>query len=334
MSKIFGWHLRTPTGATCSETGSNVLASWTSVGQRYRYQLTLHRVDDGTQVGDAVLVPAVTTGTVSSQVTSTSFSPTAVAATGQLNFTLRVRALPSASTTWLSPGALNIPVRFTPDRNSVRCGNDTETFVTIVALGQDSGSSPTDFVTNAAANTLTGTGEPGATVVVRRGGVQEGQFPYVAVATDQAGNASAPATQAISLDTIAPSITVTYPTSGLSVNLSGLLQALTNACGSGNAACGSVSDAVSGVVTVERTLQRNLLVSGASCLNAAGTAYSSGGCGTTFHPATVGTGTWRLVASPNIVYGGSIAPTFTLRVRATDAAGNVSSVVQVQWTVV
>lgn len=215
----------TPANGQCAVAGNNVNTSWTSVGQRYRYQLTLHRFDNGVQVGAAVLVPAVSTATAAAQVTPTTFSPSAVAATGQFNFVVRVRALPSASTTWLSTAFLGIPIRYTADRGALLCGTDDNTFVTIASLGQDSGSSNTDFVTNVAANTVNGTGEPGATISVRRGGAQigtatvnslgnwsavvalgaEGQFAISAVATDLSGN-TATASQNIWLDVTAPGV--------------------------------------------------------------------------------------------------------------------------------
>ncbi len=212
----------TPGNGVCSDAGSNIMTSWTSVGQRYRYQLTLHRFDNDAQVGAAIFSPAVTSTTAAAQITPTTFSPAAVAATGQLNFRIRVRALPVASTTWLSPASLAIPIRYTADRNAVRCGIDGDTVVTIDSLLADTGSSSTDFVTNVAANTLRGTGEPGATISVRRGGSQigtatvtpggtwsavvtltEGLAAISAVATDPSGN-TATASRNIRLDTVKP----------------------------------------------------------------------------------------------------------------------------------
>ena len=49
---------------------------------------------------------------------------------------------------------------------------DMTTSVAISALGTDSGSSGSDFITNAAGNTLTGTSEAGASIVVMRSGSQ------------------------------------------------------------------------------------------------------------------------------------------------------------------
>ena len=49
---------------------------------------------------------------------------------------------------------------------------DVATSVAISALGADSGSSGSDFITNVAGNTLTGTSEAGALIVIRRGGSQ------------------------------------------------------------------------------------------------------------------------------------------------------------------
>lgn len=104
---------------------------------------------------------------------------------------------------------------------------DSATTVTVGALGTDTGSSATDGITSAASTTLTGTGEPGATVVVRRGGTTlatatvgaggswttaaltlvEGSQVLDATATDVYGNTTT-ASRTVQLDTVAPTVTV------------------------------------------------------------------------------------------------------------------------------
>jgi signal peptidase I len=218
----------TPTGGACSDVGDHVLTSWTNVGQRYGYVVTLHRTDTGAQVGASIAVGASTAGSVASEIQRTAFG-TAPSASGQVNFQLRVRAVPNGSTTWTSPTALAIPVSFQSGYTLLRCGNDTSTFVTISSLGVDSGTSSTDFVTNVAANTLTGTGESGSAIVIRRAGVQiatatvtsagtwtsstftltEGLQDLTATATDLAGNTATATRTGVWLDTVAPAVAIT-----------------------------------------------------------------------------------------------------------------------------
>lgn len=335
----------TPTGPTCVNTGtSNVSAGWTSVGQRYRYQLTLNRIDTGAQVGAPVTVPAVATGTVTSIVTPTTFA--GVAATGQVGFNLQVRAQPVASSTWSSPAALSIPISFTSASTIVRCGADVSTTVDITALGTDSGAVTNDYVTNAASNTLRGTGEPGATVRITRGGLQvatatvatngtwtsssftltDGLQTLTATATDLAGN-TATDTQVVRLDTVAPAITITAPVPNTAYATSAALnQLLATACG-GRAACGSVSDAGSGLPTSALTfrLERTRVLSANDCLNAAGwgtcTAAST-------RAATVAGSAWSIPNAAVDTYEppllGLTSRSYSLVVSSTDVAGNVA----------
>lgn len=459
-----GGNVSTSGTASCTVNGSDIDATWTNAGQRFDYVAALYTADipamqvghDTSPYGGALIAVNNITHTIE----PTDFATIAdLQATGEYNFTIRLyaHAYGSTNTTdrWLSAGFATIPVHFeqlSGSGHQMRCGHDTSTSVEITAIGSDSGSSSTDFITNVAANTVVGTGEPGASIVLRRAGVQigsatvsaggtwsapvtliEGSQTIEATATDAVGN-TATDTQSVMLDTVAPTVTqqaatctavgnpvsgvpgqnwckvtslgwtatfadnaggsglapasgrqyndngggwtnypgqvsmaqangrvmqargtdvagnvgtasgtyyidgtaptvtVTYPTNGLSVGLLGLLSGLTAQCGSGNSACGTVTDAISGPASVERSLQRQLLLS-TMCFNSAGTGYTSGACGSTFSTATRTGTNWRMIADPNTAYSG-LLPTFTLRIRATDAAGNVSSAVQVQWTMV
>lgn len=130
---------------------------------------------------------------------------------------------PRASTAWYSVQALagsgwlaeSLRVAYVPD---------VTTSVAISALGTDTGSSGSDFITNAASNTLTGTSEAGASIVVKRGGIQiatatasgsgnwtsssftlaEGLQDLVVTGTDAYANTATATASNVRLDTVAP----------------------------------------------------------------------------------------------------------------------------------
>ncbi|WP_229051184.1 signal peptidase I [Aeromicrobium sp. Leaf350] len=298
----------TPAGATCSDTGDHVLVGWNNVGQRYRYQLSLHRLD-GTQVGDVTYVNAATTASVASEVQRATFP---ASTSGALNFQLRVRAVPNGSTTWLSPTPLTIAVRYTPGYTQLRCGNDTTTTVSIDSIGSDS-NVPADLVTNVKANTIVGQGEPGSTIVVRRNGVPltdtatvtaggtwslpvslvEGSASYDAVATDPYGNTATSAVRTVVLDTIAPTATQAAP------------------CATAN-----VGNAVAGTTWCKVT---SLAWTATFTDNAGGSGVPAAGQQYTNNADTV----W-------LAYSGTVPMPETngrkMQARATDLAGNVSPI--------
>lgn len=103
---------------------------------------------------------------------------------------------------------------------------DVTTSVAISALGTDAGSSGSDFITNAAGNTLTGTSEAGASIVIQRGGTQiatatangsgnwisssfalnEGLQNLDVTATDAYANTATATQSNVRLDTVAPTM--------------------------------------------------------------------------------------------------------------------------------
>jgi signal peptidase I len=216
-----------PGPIACATSGSGVRLSWTNPGARFDYRATLHRNDTDAQVGAAVTLVAGAEATISRELAPGSFGSAAtLSATGQTAFVIRIVARPAGSTTWTSaasPAEVNYQASYT----TLRCGlvADTSTTVDITSIASDSGASATDYITNVATQTVRGTGGAGATVVLTRNGtslgtatvaangtwsiagvtLSEGAFPFVATATDPAGN-TATDTQSIRLDTIAPSV--------------------------------------------------------------------------------------------------------------------------------
>lgn len=312
----------TPSPSTpgCTDHLDHVDASFTNVGQRYRYRATLHRLDTGAQVAGEQYLAEGTGATITRDVLRTGFGSSSLAqitASGQRNFVVRVHAVPVGSTTWLSPTFVSVPVHFTSGYATMRCGNDTTTTVTITSLGSDSGSSSTDFVTNVAANTLSGTGEPGATIVLTRGGTQigtatvnasgtwtstgftltAGSQSITATATDDIGN-TATASRTTLLDQVAPTVTP-------------------------SAACSSVGNAVTGVSGATWCKVTSLSWSatyadtgGSGLVPGSGSQYDNDGAGFTSYttPVSLAEKSGRVVQA-----------------RATDVAGNVTTVSNTYW---
>ena len=211
-----------------------------------------------------------------------------------------------ASTGWY---AATLAVNFTwSSTTGWGCGLDTSTQVAIASIAADSGTSATDLITNVAANTVRGTGEPGATVVLTRAGTQvgtatvaadgtwsvpvtltEGAATYTATATAQAGN-TATASHDIRLDTVAPVVTQAAP-------------------------CTTTGNPVSGVAGATWCRQTSL---GWSM-----TATDTGGSG-------IATREYADSGTAYQAYSGTVtmaeAAGRVMRARATDVAGNVSTV--------
>ena len=146
----------------------------------------------------------------------------------------------------------------------------------------------------------------------------EGANSLTAVATDPAGNASpASAGLTVSLDTVAPTVTITDPQNGLAYKNGGPAGPgrWMDTCGGTPGACGTSSDSGSGVTSVTLVLQDT----GANtCWPGTGTTFVA--CGT---PLGI-TGTmaaWSKAIAYNVVNGLSLRLTIT----ATDLAGNVGT---------
>ncbi|WP_423851554.1 Ig-like domain-containing protein [Aeromicrobium sp.] len=109
--------------------------------------------------------------------------------------------------------------------------SDDATTVSIATLGSDTGTSATDFITRTSTNSLSGTAEAGADIVVRRAGTQiatatasvsggwistpfaliEGLQDIDVVATDAYGNTAALTRSNVRLDTVAPEASQSAP---------------------------------------------------------------------------------------------------------------------------
>lgn len=228
-----------PSYVGCAVHDNHVDGTWTNAGQRYDYRATLHTLA-GSQVGSSSTPPyagalnSVAQLTRHLTVSDFGITPADLGFPGQFNFNIRVHAQAYGSTAtaarWSSTGYAVIPVHFESVSGStyqMRCGHDLDTYVEITAVGQDTGSSATDLITRIAANTVIGTGEPGSTISVRRGGVQigtatvaangtwsaavaltEGSAEITAIATDIHGHTAQDSADVV-LDTIAPTVTPT-----------------------------------------------------------------------------------------------------------------------------
>ena len=203
------------------------------------------------------------------------------------------------------------------------------------SIGTDSGA-PGDRVTNVAAQTLSGTAEPGSTVTISRGAtafppvvaaangawsapvtLAEGANSFTAVATDPAGNSStASAGLSTTLDTLLPTVTTTDPKPGVayrdSTGPAGARWA--NTCSGAPGACGTSSDSGSGVTSVTLVLRD---VNTGTCWT--GTSSTFATCGSPL--AVTGTATWSKAIAYAVVTGRSLQLTVT----ATDLAGNIGT---------
>ena len=142
------------------------------------------------------------------------------------------------------------------------------------------------------------------------GPVSDGSHTFLVRATDAAGNTDgSAASYTWSIDTAAPSSTVSFPGSGSSYNASGW-----NAGCATNGYCGTYSDATSGVQKVEISIRQ-----GAGNYWSAG-SFSSGS--EVWNTTSLSAGNWSYTfPASNFPADG----TYTIRVRTTDNAGNAES---------
>jgi len=206
---------------------------------------------------------------------------------------------------------------------------------TISAISSDSGA-PGDKVTNVAAQTLSGTADPGTTVTISRGATTfpttvaaadgtyavpvtliEGVNTFTATATDQAGNNSAAsAALTVTLDTVLPTLAITDPKNGVAYrNTTGPMAGRwANTCAGTPGACGTTADSGSGVTSVTLRLRDT---TANTCWTGTGTTY--GACGSPL--GVTGTTTWSKAIAYTVVTGRSLELTITV----SDLAGNVTT---------
>jgi hypothetical protein len=218
---------------------------------------------------------------------------------------------------------------------TVKIDTTAPTTPTITAISNDSGTAG-DRVTNVAAQTLSGTAEPGATVTIRRGATTypttvaaangtysvpvtlvEGVNTFTATATDPAGNNSSASTPFnVTLDTVLPTQTITDPKNGVAYknNTGPAASQWANTCAGAPGACGTTADSGSGITSVTLSL-RNTVAN--TCWTGSGTTYLA--CGSPL--SVTGTTTWSKFISYTVVTGKSLQLTITV----TDLAGNVTT---------
>jgi hypothetical protein len=213
--------------------------------------------------------------------------------------------------------------------------------ITGLKISNDSGTSSSDFVTNVAAQTLSGTSEPGAVISATYNGTTKTAIPNgsgawsmtftlvngstdaVVTATDGAGNATT-ATQAIRLDTVAPTATVQDPDAGVGYTDA----AWSNTCSAngGPGICGTSTDGSgSGVGGVTYKLEHDPAIGNSTCFN--GTTFVSSACNTMRAVTTGPNPWWASVPTstiPNTAVGTS---TMRLTITVTDIAGNATTTI-------
>jgi hypothetical protein len=137
----------------------------------------------------------------------------------------------------------------------------------------------------------------------------DGSYTIRVKATDNGGNVEAPASLSFTYDSAAPSSTTVFPASA------GIYRTSTwNAGCATSGFCGTYSDATSGVQTVEISIRRG---SGNYWEGA-----SFGSASEVWNAASLSAGDW------SYVFAGATFPadgSYTIRVRATDAAGNIEA---------
>lgn len=148
---------------------------------------------------------------------------------------------------------------------------------------------------------------------------------YYSVVATFAANWSAEGPRGTVLgDTTAPSVGFTAPAAGASGGANTIRNSVRDACASG-VACGTATDDV-GVTLVEYQLERASGTLGLTRHCWDGGSWATGQCLLTWRAATRtttdGLTTWIVPGDRQTAYPNNPAATITLRVRATDAAGN------------
>src|SRR5204863_3060817 len=157
-------------------------------------------------------------------------------------------------------------------------------------------------------------------------------YKYQYVISDNVGNSTtATSSSAVKVDQVAPTAGITFPASGSTYTVGGWRNSSGAVCpgGAKDRFCGTASDTGgSGVVSnsgVEIQLQQNF--GSSSCWNGTSGAGSSFGATCSWFAASGGDPTWSYgIQGTDFLVTSGQTQSFTLRVRATDRAGNVSSV--------
>lgn len=298
----------------CENAEFAVALQWQHLGDRFHYRVELWDVGAAELLGDDAVPYNGAVGTITHLVDHLYLTNATLDPDGQ--YSLRVYTVLEGGGGWEAAKYAAVEVSYDPVGQQLRCGWDSSTEVAITAISTDSfpagmqAQYGADFITNVAAQTISGTGEVGTTIQLHRGttllgtttvgangtwsiaGVTltAGAASYVATATDAANN-TASDDQAIVLDQTAPTVT----------------QAA--------ASCGTVGDPVVGVSGATWCRQTSLNWTMTAADNA-------GGSGIAVRQYTNAGSAWT-------AYTGTVAMAElrgrTMQARAIDVAGNVSA---------
>lgn len=207
---------------------------------------------------------------------------------------------------------------------------------TISTVSADTGSSSTDLITKTAAQTVSGSTEPGTMVRLVNGtatvggvtatsgnwtmtGVTLLEGRHGAIAVDRAGNESASqSTAQVLLDTVLPSVSINRPAQGVTYNSTSWSG---SGCVPSPGLCGTADDTGSGLWKLSYELRD----SAGKCWGGT-SSFSASNCLTRREPL-LPAGTWHEPATHNNLKptGGATSASYTLRMRVLDVAGNESA---------
>jgi len=213
--------------------------------------------------------------------------------------------------------------------------------LTGLRLSNDTGSSATDFVTNAATQTVSGTSESGAAISATYNGttrtttangsgawsanftLADGARNLVVTATDAAGNVTT-VTQSVRLDTTAPTAAVSDPDAGVDYT-DGTWNNTCSAFG-GPGICGTSTDGSgSGVASVTYKLERDPWIGSSRCFD--GTTFTANACNTMRAVTNGPSPWWTSVPTDSIPNSFLFSATMRLTITVTDVAGNATTTV-------
>src|SRR5206468_3168887 len=219
-------------------------------------------------------------------------------------YTIRVRATDNVSLVE-TPNSRSFTYDTTPPDTSITANPTDPTTSTSASFSFTSTEGSSTFECQ-----LDGGGYGSCTSPKSCSSLSDGSHTFLVRATDQAGNTDASAASYTwKVDTAAPSSTVSFPVSGGSYNTSGW-----NAGCATNGLCGTYSDATSGVQKVEISIRQ-----GAGNYWSAG-SFSSGS--EVWNTISLSGGNWSyMFPASSFPADGS----YTIRVKATDNAGNAES---------